>query len=303
MKKNILTLFFSISIVFSYAETPLEKIIQRCSTFEIPLSFDGTSITISFSEKDLIKASDANSLFTSKWEGSIPIFDGPGPRYIFFDGSMQKCMNVEYISPKIKYVHERERTVFAKYKEYENFYLILIAVEIQASILIDLYSFSKSGEIISSIPILQADNIYYFPEYGICKLTEAFPVKEEGYPIIISSKAYDDKFVTTEIQDVMKMRMTYQLLDDGYFKLINRELECDDFKDGYIDDSDGYVNVRKEPNAKSSVLFTLKDKIKVVYYPVEDSNWAIIVSYIDENGIKINCNGGYVHNSRIREKK
>jgi hypothetical protein len=66
-------------------------------------------------------------------------------------------------------------------------------------------------------------------------------------------------------------------------------------KQGIINDPDGYVNIRKEMNAKSPVLGIIVENEIFNYWEVPNSNWWIVET---QNGIR-----GYVYSNRIREKK
>jgi uncharacterized protein YgiM (DUF1202 family) len=80
--------------------------------------------------------------------------------------------------------------------------------------------------------------------------------------------------------------------DEKTFKIINEKLKRNnkDIQKGFINDSDGYTNLRKESNKKSKIIQKINTNEEVVI--LDNSNdW-----YLVETKEK---NIGYVHNSRI----
>lgn len=61
-----------------------------------------------------------------------------------------------------------------------------------------------------------------------------------------------------------------------------------------INDSDGYVNIRKEPNAKSQVVKRIKDNELLFFTPIPKTDWYPV--YFKKDGLCI----GYIHKSRIK---
>lgn len=96
-------------------------------------------------------------------------------------------------------------------------------------------------------------------------------------------------------EDVMD-HYIYKISSDGILTetLVEKNIE-DQFSTGVISDEDGYVNVRSEPNVKSEVLYTMPDKIKVLFHKIRGTEWAEIIKV--DNSDKI---GGFVHVSRIK---
>ena len=70
---------------------------------------------------------------------------------------------------------------------------------------------------------------------------------------------------------------------------------------GYLNDPDGYVNVRESMNVSSKVVGKLQADSEVFFYffPCTDANWLKVVKASDFNGKLIT---GYVHKSRVKIK-
>ncbi|MFN3137465.1 MAG: SH3 domain-containing protein [Allomuricauda sp.] len=76
-------------------------------------------------------------------------------------------------------------------------------------------------------------------------------------------------------------------VDDGY-------LEVRSIYDFYIEDPDGYTNLREEPTTKSEVLEEIPEKQKLTIVDISKNWWKVITN---------KGNIGYVHRSRIAMKK
>ena len=66
---------------------------------------------------------------------------------------------------------------------------------------------------------------------------------------------------------------------------------------GFIDDPDGYTNIRKEQSSKSEIIGKILDGERFLYYPTSNSNWWKVEVTKDENKLI-----GFVHNSRIKSE-
>ncbi len=97
-------------------------------------------------------------------------------------------------------------------------------------------------------------------------------------------------------------RKVLKLSPDGYFVEKERQTGLYNYM-GYIQDSDGYSNVRKSPSVNSEVLYQIKDSSYVATCGTPDGSWFEVV-YVDERlsdndlptGKKF---GGYIHKSRL----
>ena len=73
----------------------------------------------------------------------------------------------------------------------------------------------------------------------------------------------------------------------------NKEYKEQLFRPGIINESDGYTNLRENPNSKSKVVGILKTNELFFYSPIGDSDWyPVQMRYL---GKKI----GYIHKSKI----
>lgn len=64
---------------------------------------------------------------------------------------------------------------------------------------------------------------------------------------------------------------------------------------GFINDPDGYTNIRKDQSSKSEIVGKILDGQRFLYYPNSNSDWWK-VEYTNKESILI----GFVHNSRIQ---
>jgi hypothetical protein len=69
---------------------------------------------------------------------------------------------------------------------------------------------------------------------------------------------------------------------------------CDGRKIGFIDDNDGYVNFRTEPNTTSSIIGIILSGVRIFYWENEKNNWW---------KVEINGEEGFVHKSRIKPQQ
>jgi len=65
-------------------------------------------------------------------------------------------------------------------------------------------------------------------------------------------------------------------------------------KHGFINDPDGFVNIRKEQNSESEIVGKIKEKEIFLYWQIPGSNWWYVQTYDNISG--------FVYQSRIREK-
>lgn len=97
-------------------------------------------------------------------------------------------------------------------------------------------------------------------------------------------------------------RKIVKLLPNGYFA--EKERQTGFFRVyGYVQDSDGYSNVRKSASGKSEILYQVNDSDYVVAYGAQDGNWFEVVYVLDKVKEKIDPekHGGYIHKSRLKD--
>ena len=97
------------------------------------------------------------------------------------------------------------------------------------------------------------------------------------------------------MEDVITDRYVYKIASDGFLTEISEEKNIPEFTWKTVVDSDGYVNVRNNPNVKSEILYTIPGKTQVLCHQLKDSNWVEVIEIKGSNRI-----GGYVHNSRLK---
>lgn len=87
-------------------------------------------------------------------------------------------------------------------------------------------------------------------------------------------------------------RYHFKLDPDGYFRMVDMK-EKITIEKMYVNDSDGYVNVRKEMSTNSEVLYKLKNDVGVYVWLMPNSNWAEVIPIYKEKR-------GYIHKSRLK---
>lgn len=90
-------------------------------------------------------------------------------------------------------------------------------------------------------------------------------------------------------------RYVYRFESDGFIHQLEENNDIQ-YSFAAISDTDGYANVRKEPNVNSEVLYTVKDGCKVYVWENPKSNWAEVVKIEDISRM----NSGYIHKSRLK---
>lgn len=145
---------------------------------------------------------------------------------------------------------------------------------------IDLYSFRRSTQqMCSVVEILGSSNTsLLYDDYTI--------------------HSFETYFNPMDIDE--QERYVYHWKDDGFLHQEDgmTKIEKDVVS---ISDTDGYVNVRREPNSKSDILYTIPDKTLVIVWFLPNSNWAEVVAVLDgENNVR-SILGGYVHRSRLQD--
>ena len=80
-------------------------------------------------------------------------------------------------------------------------------------------------------------------------------------------------------------------IESGIVDTEERISSTSERKVGYINDPDGYTNVRKEKSSKSEVLFQIYENERFDIQNNEGDWWLI----------KFNDNYGYIHNSRVTQ--
>ena len=96
-------------------------------------------------------------------------------------------------------------------------------------------------------------------------------------------------------------RNLVKLQSDGYFAV--KEIKTGIYVFwGYVQDADGYSNVRKAPNIKSEVLYKVYEGSYILAYGEPDSKWFEVVLIREPGSQERSAEkmGGYIHRSRLK---
>lgn len=117
---------------------------------------------------------------------------------------------------------------------------------------------------------------------------------------IATSLLYDNYIVHSyeyyegTVEEILN-RYVYRFESDGFFYQLNGNEDII-YSYSKVSDPDGYVNVRKDTNVNSEVLYTVKDGCDVFVWQIPGTNWAEVVSVRDDSRMS----GGYIHMSRLK---
>ena len=99
-------------------------------------------------------------------------------------------------------------------------------------------------------------------------------------------------------------RKIVKLQSDGYFAV--KEIKTGIYVYyGYVQDVDGFANVRKSPNINSDILYQVQNASYILAYGEPDSKWFEVV-IVREPGSQVRSVkkiGGYIHRSRLKDIK
>ncbi len=132
----------------------------------------------------------------------------------------------------------------------------------------------------------------------MCSAVELYVSYPDPY---ISTKTllYDNNTIHSyefyETDDLHLERYVYRFESDGFLHQIEEDKDIF-YCYSVVSDPDGYVNVRKEPNVNSNVLYTVKDGCNVFIWQIPGTNWAEVVSVRDDSRMS----SGYIHMSRLK---
>ncbi|MDR1730202.1 MAG: SH3 domain-containing protein [Prevotellaceae bacterium] len=171
-----------------------------------------------------------------------------------------------------------------------------------------LNNYTKSGNLLSSIEVFFSEEPYNKPHVDINDFYLRTVIDNNGriHRIFQGGAATSEKY-------------TYSLDESGYFKIEKIQVydwdssvtelntisidEVINFTKGeilkaFINDPDGYTNVREQPNSSSPILYKIKkDESFYVITDLINDNWYKIALY--ENKTK-SYEGGYIHKSKIK---
>jgi hypothetical protein len=197
--------------------------------------------------------------------------------------SPSKLLDGKICNPKI--------VVLAKRELNKNHLDFILYTDVDEGVFIEIYSYSKSQKKVVSY----------------LELFSGLKSKRSCDPLGIN-------YVSTYQTITVKDDIITQTVNDGYQELWDRKIRLN--KDGYyeviwhsnptrkskifeavINDSDGYTNVRQEPNTNSPVIFKIyeNEKFSIEEFP-NTQNWYRIYNYKDKYE-------GWIHKSRVSKKK
>ncbi len=184
---------------------------------------------------------------------------------------------------------KNEIFALAKIKPFDDVIILVVGYkyyhEVSYELAIDLYSFRLSTQqMCSAVEILstQPNNV-------------ATSVLYDNYTIH-SYECYQT------MEDDELERNVYRLEADGFFHQIESEVGINVIR-FIVSDPDGYVNVRKKPNVRSEVLYTLPNKSRLKGWAVLKTNWVEIICISNkEHGYVTEFLGEYIHSSRLRSQ-
>jgi hypothetical protein len=192
-----------------------------------------------------------------------------------------------------------------------NYYSILIYIILWENRLICLNNYTKEGKLLSSIEVTTYDNFYLSNK--LQRLQRTIIDKDtiihrvfmggtatcEKYTLSLDPTGY---FKTKKIQ-VYMCDFIDKILDEfNTDELIN--FTAGEILKAYIEDPDGYTNVRERPGGSSSVLYRIhKDEPFYIVTDLFNDNWYKIALYRrrDKSGkVEQSREDGYIHKSRVK---
>ncbi len=151
-----------------------------------------------------------------------------------------------------------------------------------------LYTFQKSTQQMLSAYVTDSENsfcIYIDNLAFIC-------FEDYGNVEIDDDRTTDYRY---------KHRKLVKLLPNGYFAEKEIKTGIYDYS-GYVQDDDGYANVRKAPSINSEVLYQVKNASYILAYGEPDSKWfeVVLVRELGQETRSAEKIGGYIHRSRLK---
>lgn len=121
------------------------------------------------------------------------------------------------------------------------------------------------------------------------------PVTMDGLYMdsLVEIKLSDKKTIYFQIYIDQPSSIDHIWLSDGIDFLSDKEYKEYFRRPGIINDTDGYTNIREQPNAKSKIVRRMLKNELFFFTPVSDSDWYRV--YRNESSSSI----GYIHKSKI----
>ena len=121
------------------------------------------------------------------------------------------------------------------------------------------------------------------------------PVSRDGLWMdsLVEIKLSDKKTIYFQIYLDQPSSIDHIWLSDGIDFLSDKEYKEYFRRPGIINDTDGYTNIREQPNAKSKIVRRILKNELFFFMPVSDSDWYRV--YSNESSSSI----GYIHKNKI----
>jgi hypothetical protein len=193
-----------------------------------------------------------------------------------------------------------------------NYYSIFIYVILYEYRMIFLNNYTMEGKLLSAIEVGSYDDFYLSSGKLHPYQRTVIDTNKKIHRVFMGGTSTCEKY-------------TFLLDSTGYFKTLKIQVyACDyipkaldnfsmeeviNFSAGeilkaFINDPDGYTNVREKPDISSSVLFTInKDEPFYIITDIVNDNWYAIALYQtkDKSGkIEKSYEKGYIHTSRVK---
>lgn len=217
-----------------------------------------------------------------KWTLSAPVI-------MLSDGKYKTCYRRNLIGVYTDMYSEEEIYAVARLEPFDDVVMLVVGYKYKNIdcncyvYAIDLYSFKCSTQqMCSAVEILSS--------------TYPFSLLLDNYTIH-SFEVYES------MEDDECERYVYRFESDGFLHQIDAVKNID-IPFVKVSDPDGYVNVRKEPNLQSEIIYTIPDGTDLRVWYIPNSDWAeIIKGLVRKNGEIVDrpVLGGYVHKSRLKE--
>lgn len=159
---------------------------------------------------------------------------------------------------------------------FEKFIMLVLCCEFYDVLVNDIryeleaYTFSKKdNEMISAISLLSLNGHSNSQVHNtVLRQDTAF----------ICYEFYDDSEEEDPSPNRIQYRTIYKLDEEGYFHRTRPYVRKESWQDvAFINDNDGYVNVRKQSNSKSEVLYRIKNKSLVRVEKLPNTNWGEVL--------------------------
>jgi len=185
----------------------------------------------------------------------------------------------------------------------DNIIEFSIVINVPTNVDIELYTFDKSQKrIISNIKLFSAEKYFYEGEISMCHCNILERARGFYYQTIaIEEDGLIKQLVWGDFYD--NYRRYFRLRDDGIYEIVYWDYEAKfeheeivKFYNAIVQDKNGTANVRRYPNNKSPILYTVKnnENLTIEDYHKTAKKWFKVFNY---NNKKFE---GWIHKSKIK---